>query len=1547
MLQLIISSFNHIEQQQWVLDARVWNGKNTGKVTSQIPYDFSQKVSDYTTADASIVNVKSIRLETQYRGKCTFSSIDMMKGTVLKNALFVFDVDIQVPKNCQNVEVSFVNSISGQLENISLTGSIRIATEAGSTPNFKLSKLGGHIFNKDKDFLQTSYFTNLTYFINRASVNSNSTDIKVYDINFDGVFVQAANKIVGIPIKQVNLTTCSGPQNITITEAASEQPSLVYEWYEQRLDLLEWKQMHSKYFYMDFDSNGDRIVDVKSSVQRAYYGGNTSVIIFFQDGTTLECPQFYDSFEKTCKTSCSAKIYGSFCLKDCSGLYAANDGNNNCYTRCPTDLGFVLNGNLCTKCQNSLAVDFGQCTATPYCPANYIPIGLGCYPEQQYPTDFTIDTCSTVCEPNQVMDKTTCGTTCSDGSVKKLDLRVCVECSSEYNGGKYWTRSTQSCSQSCQYYNGTFCEDLGTITCPYFYVLDGKNMCTAKCDSTFKYLAESEKKCYDVCPPLFSMTDPVGMTCVASCPNKFYNVVSGVKTCLPSCDLSTSFKAIEQDKSTTDFRCESSCAVFDSKPYSDNRICVPSCPQDSRKFVLSDNITCSDTCQFYTVIGSLLQCVDSCSDKFNGIDIKYDTKISRCEINCSLFSSPKFTQDNTCTDECSGTKPYYITGNLCVSQCYDQVSEKFLNEASNQCVSTCASQTYSRNNANQFLYCSPSACDAANFTGIETFHASYTRCEASCALFADLKYSNGHSCVKTCPGEKKYFDAKLTCYESCPSDIKYAEQSNLCVEKCMSGNSEIAPGPQVYICVGQCDKYFININGANQCVDQCADQQAKKFVNTISKECVESCPNLLYNVVNESNVFVFYCQQDCDSKVHGVDKTIDSIMERCEASCSVFGTKKFTEDNLCVDKCSSSKPYSTPENNCVTRCIDFPNTKFVDQKTNACVKACEQFIYRIDSVSGVAFCEENCDSGKRGVDLKYDGDNFRCEINCSLFSSVKFTQDGECLDKCGGSKSYFITGNLCVSQCYDQVSEKFLNEASNQCVSTCASQTYSRNNANQFLYCSPSACDAANFTGIETFHASYTRCEASCALFADLKYSNGHSCVKTCPGEKKYFDTKLTCYESCPASSPYTESNNTCVTKCASGNYSITEDFKMHKCEGICPKYSFMENESGMRICVSTCKNQPVNTFINFVTQECVPSCEFPFYNVIETDSIQCLPNCNSNFHGIDSTFNPTMERCESSCLIFSSEKYTMDHSCLDKCDQSKPYHSVDRVCVSQCYDQASLKYIGEDNKTCVSGCSFYKQVGLDTQCQSKCSPFELNFSINDMTFCFQDCFDQHYSPAQNACVDTCPGSWVSFSKLCVQQCPDGYQNNNKICTLNKSSNNTVVFAVIGAVVSVLVIIIVLGVIYKKRKGNKSQKVSKISKAGKDTMYYARRLNMEQNKMKLRQQQHKKAGMKVEILDDKNTQNFYVEMKNSITQQLPPIKRDSIDSIRNSVKIQLRKTQPKSGNSRKSSEQSNSMDQFASMQSNRNSISDGTTQQHQKLKQVKPKLQTIDELPVW
>ncbi|CAL5991532.1 Conserved_hypothetical protein [Hexamita inflata] len=983
-----------MEQDEWILDARIWNGANTRKLISKIAYDFSQSVSTFITADASVVNVKNLRLETQYRGMCTFSSIDMMTGTLIKNALFVVDVDLLIPKNCMDVEISFANSISGQLDNISLTGNIRITTEAGMKPTFKLSQLGGHIFNQDdQDFLLNSYFTNLTYFINGAVVNENSTNVFVYPNNFDNVQITTKNhNSIDSKIQQASINSCTGKQNISVTEAAALHPGLVQEWYEQRLDLLQWKETHSKYYHADFDMNGAIIIDSQKSEQRAYYGGNTPVAIFLKDGTTMECPKFYQPFDKTCQSSCDTKVFGPFCLKNCTGMYATDNDNNNCYKRCPADLGFVLINKVCSKC-SILAVDQGQCTSTQSCPQGYIPVGMGCYAEQQHVQNYLIEQCSTVCEPGKVMNQAICDSSCNDGYIKQLSLRTCVQCTSDYNGGKFWNRQTQSCTNKCQYYNGTFCEELGGVYCPLFYVADGKNVCIAKCDATYKYLVESEKQCYQVCPSAFSMTDPIDMKCLVSCQNLFYNYENGVKTCLPSCDISN-FKAIEADKSTTDYRCESSCAAFDDKPYSDNHICVPFCP-NSKKFVHSDKITCVDTCLFYKVSGQNLLCQDSCAGQFNGVDTKYDNTQLRCEANCSLFSSVKFTQDEQCLDKCSGIKPYFITGNICVSQCYDQVSEKFLNEASNQCVSSCNSQTYYRNNANQFLFCSPSACAPTNFTGVELYHASYMRCESSCSAFSDLKYSDSQTCIKACSDTKKFSDSDLTCYSQCPFTL--FTEGNSCVKQCATGNFSISDNTRT--CENACQKYsYLDSDNMRVCVQTCPE--AKPLINALTQECTATCDQPLYSILDNT----VNCLTKCEF-VHGIDVKFSETMERCEQSCLMFSSEKFTMNDLCVDKCTEAKPYSSTDNVCVENCYQQKSLRYVGDG-NRCVSKCD--FYKI--IGKDIQCVKSCDQLE--VRLVSQEQTF-CYKDCGL--QVYHPIKNECVDSCSGE--YVSFSKVCMLSC--------------------------------------------------------------------------------------------------------------------------------------------------------------------------------------------------------------------------------------------------------------------------------------------------------------------------------------------------------------------------------------------------------------------------------------------------------------------------------------------------------------------------------------------------
>ncbi|CAL5991522.1 Conserved_hypothetical protein [Hexamita inflata] len=779
------------------------------------------------------------------------------------------------------------------------------------------------------------------------------------------------------------------------------------------------------------------------------------------------------------------------------------------------------------------------------------------------------------------------------------------------------------------------------------------------------------------------------------------------------------------------------------------------------------------------------------------------------------------------------------------------------------------------------------------------------RCESTCDQFSSLKFTQDNTCVDKCIGDKPYYIPGNICVNRCIDykDTKFVDQkSNACVKSCE------------YL------MYRINaVSGIAFCLENC--DTGKRGVDNKYDNDIYRCEakSKLYSVIKTDEKISYVCQSNCDSYVHGFDNSINTNMERCESTCDQFSSLKFTQDNTCVDKCIGDKPYYIPGNICVNRCIDYKDTKFVDQQSNACVKSCEYLMYRINAVSGIAFCLENCDTGKRGVDNKYDNDIYRCEANCSLFSSVKFTQDELCLDKCSGIKPYFITGNICVSQCYDQVSEKFLNEASNQCVSSCNSQTYYRNNANQFLFCSPSACAPTNFTGVELYHASYMRCESSCSAFSDLKYSDSQTCIKACSDTKKFSDSDLTCYSQCPFTL-FTEGNS-CVKQCATGNFSISDNTRT--CENACQKYSYLDSDN-MRVCVQTCPE--AKPLINALTQECTATCDQPLYSILD-NTVNCLTKCEF-VHGIDVKFSETMERCEQSCLMFSSEKFTMNDLCVDKCTEAKPYSSTDNVCVENCYQQKSLRYVGDGNR-CVSKCDFYKIIGKNIQCVKSCDQLEVRLVSQEQTFCYKDCGLQVYHPIKNECVDSCSGEYVSFSKVCMLSCPEGFQKNNNICTANKSGNKTIMLTAIGATVAILIIVVILAIIYKKRKANTkgTKKTSKVSKAGKDTMYYARRLNLDPNDKKVRNPN--KVGQRVNILDEKPPK--YVEMKNSVTQLKDSVSiRDSVNSRSRTASINQRRN-------------SNSMDQFAHIQSN----SSSENSQH-KRKQVSSKLQTtLGEQPVW
>ncbi|CAL6110357.1 Conserved_hypothetical protein [Hexamita inflata] len=1294
MIQIvnILSTLN----LDWSVDSRIWN--DVVLVSEQ--YDYANQITT-PNVQADVVTVKSLQLYSIQDGNCIYTSMLQVGTNFFKNVLIFLDVDLQVSPKCKNAEISFANSVTGTFTNVSLTGSIRITST--TAVNLNISKFVGHIFN---NFVASNCFSNVTFTVNGTAQSTSSGSVTLFETSFDAnsITLLASGSTCTLDTKSV--TSCSGTYTYKVNQAASAHPGIIKEYYEARFQLLEWKQMRSKYFYLDFDVAGAFTPDVRLSAQRAYYSpGTTQIAVFMSDGSILECSQLYDPVSKSCVPTCSGKLFEKFCQGSCpTGSYSSSDSQV-CYVMCPTTLGYSLSGTVCTKCSN-FAVDLGGCVAS--CPSTSPVVnGSGCFPRTMVQNTFTEDSCASVCDPGQLMDST-CKAACSDGQIAKSSLRTCVACSSEYNGGQFWKRNGAVCATSCDYLNGTYCEDLGTSKCEYYYLDGSQKKCVHSCPVGYPYLQETEKRCYDVCPNTY-LVDTPNKKCVTSCPSNYYYYSNPTRFCLDVCD-STNFTAIESDKHVSNLRCESNCSRFDSKPFSNAHTCVPDCKSTSNKFIDVNGLDCVNTCAFYhyeTGTG-VFTCLADCNSKYNGFDNTYSTTVKRCENSCSEFSTTKFTKDDLCQDQCDGAKPYFITGNDCVAQCYGQASLKFLNEGSNACVSTCASGSYYRVNADQFLFCTPAACAASNFTGVDSYHGTYTRCENSCALFDTLKFTDDKLCMSSCPASKPYYDGSKNCSATC---TMFVETNGQCVAHCSSGIYSIVSSIktcQVANCAGN---FVINTSDSNskQCVAQCYDQPTFKFVNAATQECVSTCAFYERN----PSTGVLTCVADCNSKFNGFDNTYSTTVKRCETACSEFSTTKFTKDDLCQDQCDGAKPY-------------------------------------------------------------------------------------------------FITGNDCVAQCYGQASLKFLNEGSNACVSTCAFGSYYRVNADQFLFCTPAACAASNFTGVDSYHGTYTRCENSCALFDTLKFTDDKLCMSSCPASKPYYDGSKNCSATCTM---FVETNGQCVAHCSSGIYSIVSSIKTCQVANCAGNFVINASDSNSKQCVTQCYDQPTFKFVNAATKECVSTCAFYERNP-STGVLTCVADCNSKVNAFDTTYSGSVKRCEASCALFSITLYKDNDICVAKCQLPNQFQDGSE-CKSSCssgfYWQDQTKYT-----ICLPTCGPTNVSANDglvgTRCETTCSDFTVN-KVQVGQTCTSDCQDYIEN---GVCVPTCLLYQLNF---CVDKCSAGFKQYGNVCSdcvldangvcseiltaeqgAVKSSLSTSGLIIIGIICALLVIVLLMFIKLRPKK---------------------------------------------------------------------------------------------------------------------------------------------------
>ena len=139
---------------------------------------------------------------------------------------------------------------------------------------------------------------------------------------------------------------------------------------------------------------------------------------------------------------------------------------------------------------------------------------------------------------------------------------------------------------------------------------------------------------------------------------------------------------------------------------------------------------------FYTVTGSVLQCVTACAaPNYYGVDATYDSNSQRCDASCALIAGEPFQSGYSCNASCLTGTIYYEWFNASFSVCYAECPSSIpYAEANNSCTSLCLSGNY-------------------NITAGSQASTQTLWCKATCwanTYVVNASNSNSHQCVANC-----------------------------------------------------------------------------------------------------------------------------------------------------------------------------------------------------------------------------------------------------------------------------------------------------------------------------------------------------------------------------------------------------------------------------------------------------------------------------------------------------------------------------------------------------------------------------------------------------------------------------------------------------------------------------------------------------------------------------------------------------------------------------------------------------------------------------
>lgn len=296
-----------------------------------------------------------------------------------------------------------------------------------------------------------------------------------------------------------------------------------------------------------------------------------------------------------------------------------------------------------------------------------------------------------------------------------------------------------------------------------------------------------------------------------------------------------------------------------------------------------------------------------------------DVLDKQCLNDCNQ-NEKKDLVDKRCLRKCVNPRPFDDNG-VCKDNCGLKHEYKFT------CIDDCSTTTDKR-----FLNMVTNQCVS---TCPEGTAVDGLTCKNNCSP----KYKNGAECVDVCPNGKLIDEVNKECVTDCPLERPF-NNNGVCTADCPNYGNTLTK-----TCVESCPNNLF-IDGKKCVVDCpinkkwkngkiCSENCGVKYHNYLDSTCVQSCPGST-KIKEKTKSCVKNCQDNSELGEVINLQTSNKCVDTCPSSTPVnqYGTctikcPRYIKDGICVDRCSPPyiiKDNGTDNKECVTDCPSYINT---------------------------------------------------------------------------------------------------------------------------------------------------------------------------------------------------------------------------------------------------------------------------------------------------------------------------------------------------------------------------------------------------------------------------------------------------------------------------------------------------------------------------------------------------------------------------------------------------------------------------------------------